>query len=74
MSMNEGTADRIIRVVAGIVLLWLGFGGVADGAFGIVLGVVGAILTLTGLVGWCPLYSVVGVSTKRKGASMAAVK
>jgi hypothetical protein len=32
--MNEGTADRVIRIVAGIVLLALGWGGVVDGTLG----------------------------------------
>ena len=55
--VNEASWDRIARVVLGIVLLALGFGGVVTGAVGNVLKVVGFIPLVTGLVGWCPLYA-----------------
>ena len=60
---NEGSTDRIIRVVAGIVLLALGWGEVATGTLGTVLKVLGFIPLVTGLVGWCPLYAIAHVST-----------
>lgn len=65
--MNEGNADRIIRVVAGIVLLALGWGGVVSGTLGTVFKVVGFVPLLTGVVGWCPIYAVAHLSTRRSG-------
>jgi hypothetical protein len=62
--MNEGTADRVIRVVAGIVLLALGWGEVVTGTLGTVLKVLGFVPLLTGLIGWCPLYAVAHFSTR----------
>ncbi|MDP2291850.1 MAG: DUF2892 domain-containing protein [Actinomycetota bacterium] len=62
--MNEGTADRVIRVVAGIVLLALGWGEVVTGTLGTVLKVLGFVPLLTGLIGWCPLYAVAHISTR----------
>lgn len=66
--MNEGTADRVIRVVAGIVLLALGWGEVVTGTLGTVLKVLGFVPLLTGLVGWCPLYAVAHLSTRGHAA------
>jgi hypothetical protein len=65
MKANESGVDRIIRVVLGIVLLALSFGGVVSGGWGIVLLVVGAIALLTGVVGFCPLYAVLKFRTKK---------
>jgi len=59
---NEASWDRIVRVVLGIVLLIVGF-AVMDGAAGVVVGVIGLVPLVTGLVGWCPLYRLLGIRT-----------
>jgi len=58
MKINEGTLDRALRIVAGLVLLGLAFTGTVG-----VWGYVGVVPLLTGLVGLCPLYSVLGINT-----------
>lgn len=63
--VNEAGWDRIARVVLGVVLLVVGF-GVVGGTGGTILGVVGLIPLLTGLVGYCPLYSVFHLRTNRQ--------
>lgn len=60
---NEGTADRVIRIIAGIALLALGWSGAVSGTLGTVFKVLGFVPLLTGLVGWCPLYRLVGIKT-----------
>jgi hypothetical protein len=65
MKMNESGLDRVIRLVAGLFLLLLYFVGVVSGALGIVVLVLGAILLLTGLIGFCPLYALFKFSTKK---------
>lgn len=60
MAVNEGTLDRAIRVVAGIALLALVFVGPKT-----LVGLVGIIPLATGIVGFCPLYKLVGLSTTR---------
>jgi hypothetical protein len=65
MKTNESGVDRIIRVVLGIALLALSFGGVVSGGWGIVLLIVGAIALLTGVVGFCPLYAVLKFRTNK---------
>ncbi len=64
MSANEGTVDRVIRVILGIVLLYLWLGNVVTGTLGIILGIIGIILLVTGVIGFCALYKVLGISTK----------
>jgi hypothetical protein len=55
---NEGTLDRTIRVLAGLAILSLAFVGPKTP-----LGFIGAVPLLTGLIGFCPLYRVLGIST-----------
>jgi hypothetical protein len=64
MKVNEGTVDRAVRVVVGIGLLALGV-FVVKGTIGIVLDVLGVVLLATGLVGFCALYSLFGISTAK---------
>lgn len=64
--LNEAGWDRALRVVVGLVLMYLGWGGVMAGTAGTVIGLVGLIPLVTGLVGWCPLYSVLGCATRRE--------
>ncbi|MDJ0654533.1 MAG: DUF2892 domain-containing protein [Xanthomonadales bacterium] len=60
MLKNEGIADRIIRMVVGLGLISLVFVGPQTP-----WGWVGAVPLLTGLVGWCPAYSLFGIKTCR---------
>jgi len=55
---NEGTVDRVLRIVVGIVLLSLTVLGPKTS-----WGLVGLVPLATGLAGTCPLYSVFGLST-----------
>jgi len=56
---NVGKIDRIIRIVVGIVL----FGNVFY-ALQNPIGWIGVILIVTGAIGKCPLYSIIGINTK----------
>jgi hypothetical protein len=62
--INEAPWDRILRVVIGIAMLYIGFGGVVEGALGIGVGIVGLILVVTGLVGFCPIYAMFRIRTR----------
>lgn len=55
---NEGTTDRIIRVVIGIAILSLTITGPQS-----MWGLVGLVPLITGLVGFCPLYKILGLNT-----------
>jgi hypothetical protein len=58
MKSNEGNIDRALRAVAGLVLIALA----ATGTIG-VWGWVGVVLVATGLIGWCPAYTLLGINT-----------
>ena len=63
MKCNVGTVDRVLRIVIGIVLLWLGIFVLGSGGWSWVLIVIGALALLTGLAGRCGLYVPLGIST-----------
>jgi DUF2892 family protein len=59
--INEGEWDRGIRLLAGVSLL--AAGTFASGIAAVALVAVGAVALITGIAGWCPAYSVCGIST-----------
>lgn len=61
MKKNIGGTERIIRVVLGLAIVSLAFIGPASPwAF------LGLIPVLTGLIGWCPPYALLGINTCKK--------
>ena len=58
MKVNEGSIDRVVRIVAGLVLISLVFIGPQSP-----WGWVGVIPLATGLIGWCPAYTLFGIDT-----------
>ena len=66
MKINEGRTDRIIRIVLGIVMLVLGIAVLPAGWLAWVVNVLGAILLVTGIVGFCPLYALLKLNTLKK--------
>jgi hypothetical protein len=58
MTKNEGSLDRIARIAAGVVLIGLTATGVIGN-----WGWIGVVPLATGAIGWCPLYSVLGINT-----------
>jgi hypothetical protein len=58
MKINEGGLDRILRVLAGLAILSLAFvGPKTPWAY------LGLVPLLTGAIGYCPLYSILGLNT-----------
>jgi sulfite exporter TauE/SafE len=64
MSANVGTIDRIVRVIIGIALIVFALGYIAPGTSWAWVGWIGVVPLLTAVLGTCPLYSVIGCSTK----------
>jgi len=58
MKVNEGSVDRTIRVVVGLVLISLVFIGPQTP-----WGWIGLVPIVTGLSGWCPAYTLFGIDT-----------
>lgn len=63
MKQNMGTADRIIRVLVAAVFAYLYFSGTVTGTLGLVLVIAGGVFVLTSLVSFCPLYTLLGITT-----------
>ena len=59
MKQNVGTIERVIRAVIGV-------GIIAAGAlYQNWWGAIGAVPLLTAIIGWCPPYAMLGISTCR---------
>lgn len=63
LQVNEHPVDRAIRVLAGLGLGAAVLLGAVTAPFSYVVGAVAAILLLTGVVGFCPLYAILRFST-----------
>lgn len=57
MVKNMGSADKVIRIILGVVIIALGI------YFQSLWGLIGILPLFTALVGWCPAYMPFGIST-----------
>lgn len=60
---NEGGWDRGVRLLSGVALAGLGGSGFLPATLGVVVMGAGAAVLATGIVGWCPAYTLFGLST-----------
>tara|TARA_B100001939_G_scaffold337186_2_gene341163 strand:- start:10825 stop:11037 length:213 start_codon:yes stop_codon:yes gene_type:complete len=58
MKKNVGSLDRMIRILAGLVLIGLAVAGIFSP-----WGWIGIVPLATGLLKWCPAYSLLGLRT-----------
>lgn len=63
--INEAGWDRIVRIVLGLAMLYLGWAGIVTGGWGVFFKVVGFVPLITGLVGWCPIYALLKFRTSQ---------
>ena len=63
MMKNVGTADRVIRIILGLAILCLAFVLQGDQRY---FALIGIIPLLTGLFGFCPLYALFHISTRKQ--------
>lgn len=62
MQKNIHPIERVVRVVVGLVLTSMAFMGPANPWF-----LIGIVPVLTGLIGWCPPYQLLGINTCKLG-------
>lgn len=62
MKINEGSLDRIIRIILGLIILALWFVLQGNAQY---LALIGLIPLITGIIGWCPLYIIFGIDTNK---------
>jgi hypothetical protein len=60
MKKNMGTTDKTIRIVIGLILIVLGIFGSK------IWIIIGLIPLITGLINYCPLYTLLGISTNKE--------
>ena len=64
METNEGTVDRVVRLIFGLVLIYVGFAQIVTaGILTYVIAVVGLIMLVTGATEHCQLYTFAGINT-----------
>jgi hypothetical protein len=69
MVNNIGVIDRILRVIVALVIVALYAANAITGWAALVLVLVAMAMAGTAVVGWCPLYSALGISTRRRELS-----
>lgn len=63
MKKTVGSADKVIRIILGLILLIIAFALSVGSALKVVLIVLGIIALLTAITSICPLYSLLGINT-----------
>lgn len=70
MTENMGSTDRIIRFVIALVIAAAYFFGYITATWAVwTLGIVAVVMLATSLVGYCPLYTLFGFTTKQRTLS-----
>lgn len=66
MKKNMSVADRVVRTILAAIASVLIFTGTITGFWQAALVILVIIFLITGAIGFCPLYAVLGISTKKK--------
>ena len=69
MQKNMGTIDRVVRFALAVLVAVLYFTGQISGTLAIILGIAAVAFFATSLVGTCPLYMPLKISTRKKSES-----
>jgi ABC-type uncharacterized transport system permease subunit len=63
---NVGKIDRAARIILGIIILYIFMASMVATPWSYLVLLIGLILLATGIVGSCPLYSILGMNTLGK--------
>jgi len=66
MKQNMGKTDRVLRTVLAVIVLVLYFSDQLTSLAAIILGIFALVFLVTSVLGFCPLYVPLGISSKRK--------
>jgi len=66
MKKNIGSVDKVVRLVLALVGILLAFTKVVTGTWAIIVLIIAAVLIVTSLIGYCPLYVLLGINTLKK--------
>ena len=65
-TLNQSRKERVVRIVVGLVAIFLGWFVIGDELLAAVFKIFGFVPLVTGLIGWCPFYAILGISTRRR--------
>jgi hypothetical protein len=71
MKANIGFLDKFIRLFLGVTAIGMAVAGVFPAPWNMIIGIVGIVPIATALINFCPLYAILGISTKDKDADAA---
>jgi hypothetical protein len=66
MKKNRGTVDKVVRILAAVIIAGLYFANIISGTVAIILLILAGIFILTSFMSFCPLYLPFGISTRKK--------
>ena len=66
MKPNMGAADKVVRILAAIIIAGLYYSNIISGTVAIVLLIFAGVFILTSFMSFCPLYLPFGISTRKK--------
>ncbi len=69
MKQNIGSADKMIRISLAVLIAILYFMDKINGITAVILGAIALVFVLTSFIGFCPLYSLLGISSQKKVAN-----
>jgi hypothetical protein len=61
-----GTIDKVIRILVAVLVVILYFTNIISGTPGIILLALSAVLVVTTVLGFCPIWMALGLSTSKK--------
>lgn len=66
VTRNVGKIDKLIRLITGgLLVLWALFGASFASPLSVVALIVGVVLFVTGLINFCPVFKILGISSFR---------
>ena len=66
MKKNLGVIDRVLRLILALLVVILYLTGVISGTVAVVLSILAVALLVTSFFSFCPLYVLLGLSTRRE--------
>ena len=69
MKKNMGGSDKAIRLLIAAILVILNATGILTGTLGWIALALAGILVVTSLIGFCPLYTLIGINTCKKNTN-----
>jgi hypothetical protein len=66
MKKNMGTVDKVVRILAAVIIAGLYFANIISGTVAIILLILAGIFILTSFMSFCPLYLPFRISTRKK--------